>query len=73
MPNAIRFFTAAIIAWLPACASVGPPEPVRFSEATRPAGSESFPYWYAPPAQVVAMLAEAQPEVQQVERTAAGN
>ena len=72
MPSAVRFFTAALIAWLPACASVGPPEPVRFAEATRPAGAEGFPNWYAPPAEAVAMLAEAAPDVQEVERTAAG-
>jgi hypothetical protein len=72
MPTLLHFFTVAMLALLPACASVGPREPVKFAEATRPAGSEDFPNWYMPPDQAFRMMAEGETEVERVARTAAG-
>jgi hypothetical protein len=71
-PALLHVFTITVLALLPACASVGPREPVKFAEATRPAGSDAFPNWYMPPAQAVRMMAESETRVEQVARTATG-
>jgi hypothetical protein len=62
---------AALVPLLAACASVTR-EPVQFAEASRPAGSESFPNWIEPPDQAVRTIATAPFEYQEVHRTAAG-
>ena len=64
--------TAALIPLLAACASTGSREPVQFTGAPRPAGSESFPNWIEPPDQAVRTIATAPFEYQDVRRTAAG-
>ncbi|MBW2422329.1 MAG: hypothetical protein JRH19_27605 [Deltaproteobacteria bacterium] len=72
MSVVVRMFTSAMIAMLPACASVGPREPVRFAEATRPAGSESLPNWAVPPDRAIWIMAQAEFEIERVAPTAAG-
>jgi hypothetical protein len=72
MSVSVRVFTAAMIALLAACASGGSREPVRFAVATRPAGSEGFPNWFEAPDQAVRHMAEGEPEVEDVARTATG-
>ena len=53
MKRPARLLWLGLLALLPACASVGPREPVRFGAASRPAGAESFPNSTAPPAEAM--------------------
>lgn len=57
---------------LVACASAGPREPVRFENATRPAGAERFPNWIERPDHAVRTLAQGEIEVHRLEPTASG-
>ncbi len=61
-----------LLALLPACASVGPREPVRFGTASRPAGAEGFPNWTAPPTEAMRAMAGDEAHLESVKHTDAG-
>jgi hypothetical protein len=72
MTRPARLLCLGLLALLPACASVGPREPVRFGAASRPAGAESFPNWTAPPAEAMRAMVGDEAHLESVKYTEAG-